>query len=603
MPSDAEIMTQSPSQTVSIYEALAEILSKPTESLSLTNSKSTDRTLFSEAPSTTTSRTTTTSTTTSTTTPLPPPTTEANDDAKVENSSLEGLESVQSVNTTTTRVNKRISSASAGQSSTVTFEADDLTTTTAFPSQLPQLPQTTTVNTLRDSQTHSMTTLDEFSTPLSTTLTDLTQNLTELEAFLTNNLTDFDNETNASNHTEIETIQINLLRERNHVADMKTDSPRAIDATSTVPPSYRPRFTSANRIPILSREDRSDEATTKATVIDLMTFRVTKKDEKPALYSTPSVFPVYRPELETTTKMMSTSALTQKPPTEATSESADATETIVTSSYMTLTESEPTTASSIGDLESLNDAATSTSPRQSTLSFSFINEINELQTTTETMDAVASSTPREKLTTESSQRDFNGESTETTSESQPSSTSELSPTETSTPLRVQLKLPKSLLPRPFQPASSSAPPNVVERVAYAILPNNTVVRKIIQLRLTTENPYVIYGILPNQSVVRRFRNGSLVPDESSTRIEITNIDPQSLTNPNSEFHQMLAASTLPITEQTKTVFHLLILTKLASSRRLLHIEILDLPLRFLDGGKCCLDFNRLCSARFLSLTV
>lgn len=61
-----EIMTQSPSQkvsTVSIYEALAEILSKPTESLNFYNNKSTDRTLFSEAPSTTESTTTTTTTT------------------------------------------------------------------------------------------------------------------------------------------------------------------------------------------------------------------------------------------------------------------------------------------------------------------------------------------------------------------------------------------------------------------------------------------------------------------------------------------------------------------------------------------------------------
>lgn len=58
-----EIMTQSPSQTVSIYEALAEILSKPTESLNLFNNKSTDRTLFSEAPISSTSTTSTTTTT------------------------------------------------------------------------------------------------------------------------------------------------------------------------------------------------------------------------------------------------------------------------------------------------------------------------------------------------------------------------------------------------------------------------------------------------------------------------------------------------------------------------------------------------------------
>jgi hypothetical protein len=85
MQTDDEIMTQAPSHTVSIYEALAEILSKPTESLSLSNSKSTDRTL-SEAQVSSTTSTTTTTTTTSTTTP--PPTTAASDEFKVENSTL-----------------------------------------------------------------------------------------------------------------------------------------------------------------------------------------------------------------------------------------------------------------------------------------------------------------------------------------------------------------------------------------------------------------------------------------------------------------------------------------------------------------------------------
>jgi hypothetical protein len=63
---DAEIMTQEPSQTVSIYEALAEILSKPTESLNFFNNKSTDRTPFSAAPIVSTTTTTTQKTTTST---------------------------------------------------------------------------------------------------------------------------------------------------------------------------------------------------------------------------------------------------------------------------------------------------------------------------------------------------------------------------------------------------------------------------------------------------------------------------------------------------------------------------------------------------------
>jgi hypothetical protein len=83
---DAEIMTQEPSQTVSIYEALAEILSKPTESLNFFNNKSTDRTPISEAPissTTTTTPTTTTTTTTSTTTSPPLSSTPSAADSKV----------------------------------------------------------------------------------------------------------------------------------------------------------------------------------------------------------------------------------------------------------------------------------------------------------------------------------------------------------------------------------------------------------------------------------------------------------------------------------------------------------------------------------------
>ncbi|CAH1729516.1 unnamed protein product [Chironomus riparius] len=92
---DAEIMTQSPSQTVSIYEALAEILSKPTESLSFLNNKSTESTLISEAPfsstttpTTSTTSTTTTSTTTTSTTTQQPTTSTAAFESSKDNSSL-----------------------------------------------------------------------------------------------------------------------------------------------------------------------------------------------------------------------------------------------------------------------------------------------------------------------------------------------------------------------------------------------------------------------------------------------------------------------------------------------------------------------------------
>jgi hypothetical protein len=88
------------------------------------------------------------------------------------------------------------------------------------------------------------------------------------------------------------------------------------------------------------------------------------------------------------------------------------------------------------------------------------------------------------------------------------------------------------------------------------------VRKTIQLHTTTEDPYVVYGILPNNTVIKKYRNGTIVRDESKSRVEVVDVDPKSLTNPNSEFHQSttLAISTdnLPITEQTKTVFYLFI---------------------------------------------
>lgn len=731
MPVD-EIMTQSPSQTVSIYEALAEILSKPTESLNFSNSKSTDRTLMSEAPisSTTTS---TTSTTTTTTTP-PPPTTEANDEFKVENSTLDGPKLSHSVNT---RVNNR----------EVSTEAPAVPSITDFPviepSQLTEITQidnsnlTTTEAALNNFQVDATTAKEEFSTDTTTTTpigTVLTQSSTEHENYLTtNNLTKFDNETNATTKTEIETTKTNLKldRMRSNLKRLMANAPNNIIrknfmkslTTSTVPPNYSPRFSPSNRIPILAfgsfREDRKIDSTTKLAKVDLMTNKITKSGDEILSQSTPSVFPIYRPEIDITTvrstfpyntssstgafnvrdensstkssnleafqdeslsiesstvgtienekefdttssftsetfvtdtAISSTEAFTPKtlevinefsstsvteveisstesltfvtnsklheaftsrtfenefPSTSRSSTSevskheneflttksfvettqrgisstesstfsdvenskeyATVTEMFVTSSLMTLTAEETTAIPNNEEVIDFSstarvngkeiDSISSTASDFTTLSQSLINEINELTTVTETPTITSTET-----------FDTNPRSIEC--RSFPCSTKPA----TSIESPIKVKHPKSLFPPPSHTSHHTEKPKAPkgkERIVYAILPNNTVIRKIIFHRLTTENPHVIYGIFPNHSVVRKFRNGTILPDESTARIEITNIDPKSLRNPNSDFHQratesvlqkptVASTTNLPITDHTKTVFYLLI---------------------------------------------
>lgn len=649
MPVDAEIMTQSPSQTVSIYEALAEILSKPTESLTLSNSKSTDRTLFSEAPISST----TTSTTTTTTSTTPVPTTEANDDFKVENSTLEGLETVQTVNTA--RVNNQQSSTEASTTEYVfqlTTNYDDLTTTTLSYTETPSPsqtspPLTTTENdmkeTLNHSQTVPTTTEDEFSTFHTTqTYLELRPNTAATETILTNNLTNFDNKTNAINKTEIEETETNLKldQSRSTLKQAKIYSPNNIIrnnfmkalTTSNVPINYVPRFSQANRIPILSfgdfRNDRKIESTTKSIKIDLMTRRIAKKGDERFLYSTPSVYPIYRPEFETTTvkstfSSTETSSHATKLITEPSMESSKVTEMIVTSSVVTLTDKETTTfnaddlidsemstqmpdetesktasASTIVSHTVLSTGA-STAAVFTTLSNIFINEINELTTT----DRPATTTDNRKTIADPI---F----------TQPTTVSSITETqstfETPSPPLINkpspFKTPKTLFPQPPPKPQRKDASRVQERVVYAILPNNTVIKKTIQERLTTENPYVIYGIFPNKTVVRKFRNGTILPDERETRIEITNIDPKSLTNPNSEFHKkasettlensvIASATNLPITDHTKTVFYLLIFYLLAerklaqSKQKLVLVKSLDfigLRLLLAYSQKCLL---------------
>lgn len=612
---DGEIMTQSPSQTVSIYEALAEILSKPTESLNYSNNKSTDRTPFSEAP--VSSTTTSTTTTTTSTTPRPPPTTEAIDDLKVENTTLDGLDYV--VNTASVN-NQQLSSESSSADDTNSIFTTQIPNPLPFisqpdPSNLERLYNTTMTDFVRQNSSVMMpTTIEpEYSDISATTATDEKESPIDFELSMTNNVTKVSTSV-TNNDTEIESLQESLLIDKNRssLKPLGAGSPsstaeNSFGKTSTVPPNYSPRFTPENRIPILSsgfqRAERKLES--QLSEIDLMTMRVTKPAEDRVAFSTPSVFPVYRPELETTTLETVFSTTTQssfsdqvedveaKPTLENLIEMENATiqlsETasprpIETTTFDTLELEDlieeindlptvsPETSTEVSETNDFNPRAIDcctelksgsiednplTTEHSLTTKMTFteetLHEITVPKTITERI--LAKTTFTDKLTT-SSPKVFTTTTKSVTTEyfTQPTL---MQPSGFS----AAPKHPKSLFPTPprtEKPTESA--PKVGERVAYAILPNNTVVKKIILQRLTTENPYVIYGIFPNQTVVRKFRNGTIIPDENTTRFEITNIDPQSLTNPNSEFYQQMAqtasvatTTNLPITEHTKTV--------------------------------------------------
>lgn len=323
VPLDGEIMTQSPSQTVSIYEALAEVLSKPTESLNFSNSKSTDRTLLSETPLLSTTTSTTTTTTTSTTTPPPPTTTEAVKDSKVETTTPD--DTYQSVNTVV--VNNLEMSADAS-----TMGIDLQLTTISLPPPESRFPDSLTMinnlTSLTNNQTNDLgndSTTQLIVTRLTTEFTDKrqsneasssesyqtavsadtrvrtdtkqktnsTDNLyqtkllsrviretTEAFTFETETLAQIHYEANAFNRIEIETIRPNQTFSK-HLPENIAGNNFMKALTSTVPSNYSPRFSPANRIPILSfgvNNERNVDSSVKSKKIELMTKKITKSD-------------------------------------------------------------------------------------------------------------------------------------------------------------------------------------------------------------------------------------------------------------------------------------------------------------------------------------
>lgn len=99
--------------------------------------------------------------------------------------------------------------------------------------------------------------------------------------------------------------------------------------------------------------------------------------------------------------------------------------------------------------------------------------------------------------------------------------------------RIVMTTSQSLLPSTFgNVLKSNEVPNIqnsADYVAYALLPNNTLVRRV-SPRSTiqpTEIPFVVYGLYPNGTIVKRYPNGTVVPDDPSpeTNELIGEVDP------------------------------------------------------------------------------
>lgn len=99
-------------------------------------------------------------------------------------------------------------------------------------------------------------------------------------------------------------------------------------------------------------------------------------------------------------------------------------------------------------------------------------------------------------------------STDTNVNMMQNSQGNINPVSSSISIAPRFNIPPSTL----APLLSTVTPNK-DYYLFAILPNNTVVRKKPSTYPTKETPYLIVGIYPNNTIIRKFPNGTLVPEE------------------------------------------------------------------------------------------
>ncbi|XP_065158561.1 mucin-2-like isoform X6 [Atheta coriaria] len=70
------------------------------------------------------------------------------------------------------------------------------------------------------------------------------------------------------------------------------------------------------------------------------------------------------------------------------------------------------------------------------------------------------------------------------------------------------------------PSSTNSTMSPEDYFIFAVLPNNTIVRKRPR---KISAPYFIYGVYPNNTIIRKFPNGTLVPDDPVVQIRTTTL--------------------------------------------------------------------------------
>lgn len=87
-----------------------------------------------------------------------------------------------------------------------------------------------------------------------------------------------------------------------------------------------------------------------------------------------------------------------------------------------------------------------------------------------------------------------------------------------------------------QPRYRNRIEGILDYAVYGILPNKTVVRKKPKPKGRSLG-LVVYGVLPNNTFVQKFPNGTMIAVDMSSEIEVLDIDPEMLLNPNSELYR------------------------------------------------------------------
>lgn len=574
-PIGVETSHHSSSVTVSIFGALSEVLSQTTESLSFLTSTTTDpaQSTSTQPPPTTTTTTTTTTTQapTTTTTKFTTSTTEQVQEMSPESTSVQ--------NSIEINVNNIQNYPTANQFDEITSSENEIPTRSArlidsntindpnipTASPNPHVPKTKLTDTTDALKNH--TKIAQLTIPITTVsnyvLTHASPPLTQLVS-LTDSSTKPTIVITPSYSTDSDVIKTTTLKSgefptiKGNTTFSNVDNSAKANAKTTTTTTITPLYT---------RQRTQDDDITK-TKITFNTHQntTTPKTDLHSILQQP--IPTSLTNLSTIqdfsnlrSRLVTSLAETnQQRPVYVMPTSSNSQKTTV--SMFTLPMLETTTPlprlfSSITSRQLATSTILTTSSSTTT-----VTPIPLLTTT-----KLSSSTSRASTTESSSPILLSARSTMTVSSTTPPApTTQLYKTmNPSTKLLSTTEIPPDYVPR-FSKRIPILPVRPPKRdyVVYGILPNNTVVKKIIDEN-TTENPLIIYGILPNNTVVRKYPNGTIVSGDHNNKLEITDIDPKSLTDPNSDFYQHIHKETVPNDTNTMPLYEMEIFTTMAPS--------------------------------------